>query len=274
MFLKTIIVTLFFTWYLLNPTNTLASNDILITCTQKSCSTNSKKSFFSADNFYPGQTLSQKIIVNNTRKDYCSLILVNFKNTNTNELPEQLILNLSTQNDQIYSGTLNTLFAKNQTEPLILPPKQKTALIWSIKFNKEASNIYQGSSLKFNFEMNFICDGELNKIFLSTIDNKPKVLGLQTTNEDIRNLITPIRKQNGFIRDIFQNIKRVWYILLLLQILLQFAEIKISHKLIKEIFLISTSIIFLITFLTMDNYLTAILSFIIGIYFLNKSSVK
>lgn len=270
--------------FVLNPQKTKASNDINITCDKKNCSSQQIDSFFSVVNLAPEDTVSQKIIINNTRNQNCSLSFVNFKNNGANsyELAKNLIVKIESQTPEkkisyppkiVFEKNLNELFKENLFDQNI-KAKKITEFLWTLTLDKNSPNEIQGSNLNFKFDMNFVCGLETNII---EINSNPleslKVLGTQIENTELRNLIKPYYKSTK-LKKVQEILKPYWLLILLIQIIFHYLINKMQIKKLKVILQHLVSIPFLIIFLILEIWIVAIISFILAILAIYQSLLK
>lgn len=147
-----------------NPSSTWAS-DLTVTCNGTSC-TNSGNSLFNQSNIYPGYTVTKTIQIDNlANTDSCNLNLSVTRNgvKQTPDLAEKIIT-LIKEGSNVYYGDESNLNPKRLSDLLtttiplgVVGANSTKEYSWKTDFESDSGNIYQNTSVKLDFSINFTC---------------------------------------------------------------------------------------------------------------------
>ncbi|MFA6007327.1 MAG: fibronectin type III domain-containing protein [Candidatus Shapirobacteria bacterium] len=148
--------------FLFFATPVFAGNDLLITCSDTSCSKSSNLPFFNESSLTPGFSHQQILKVINNRSDNCHILFKLNNLSPKNLLSLTLMLAVSNDNTLWYSGSLNDLADNNNHQLGNIDSNQYKDYQWLFSLNQSVDNNYQQLSNSFDLDFNFTCGEEDN----------------------------------------------------------------------------------------------------------------
>lgn len=233
-----------------NPSSTWAS-DLTVTCNGASC-TNSGNSLFNQTNIYPGYSVTKTIKIDNLANlDSCNLNLsvTRIGSKQTPDLAEKIVT-LIKEGSNVFYGDESNISPKRlsnlltTTIPLgVVGANSTKEYSWKTDFESDSGNIYQNTSVKLDFSINFTCGtlpnpitpaGNVNGVSTrrssSSTSSSSSVLGSVTdgtialsssSSESSGSTTSTESKDEGKVLGAScEKVTNYWWIPLLLQILL------------------------------------------------------
>lgn len=166
-FLKTFIFA-FFTFAFFAFASFASATDLVIICKNEGPCSDPGNKLFSQTNISPGDNFNNSItVINNDTDDDCSLVLDTKNEIDSANLATALFTVIRNGSTEVY-GVLDGFQASSNKDLLDIfnaggislgtVPKSGTEVYdWTITFNPDASNSYQGKATKFDFDLNFSC---------------------------------------------------------------------------------------------------------------------
>lgn len=233
-----------------NPTSTWAS-DLTVTCNGTSC-TNSGNSLFNQTNIYPGYTVTKTIKIDNLANiDSCNLnlSLTRIGSKQTPDLAEKIVT-LIKEGTNVYYGDESNLNPKRLSDLLtttiplgVVGANSIKEYSWKADFESDSGNIYQNTSVKLDFSINFTCGtlpnpvtptGSVNGVstkrssssnssdssVLGTVTDETIVLSSSSSESSGTTSSKESKDEGKVLGESCEKVTNYWWIPLLLQLIL------------------------------------------------------